>query len=187
MTDLDLKTPIRTWTRVIENKTYTCSTDTSLVQLDAINAAFGSDIIYWAKPLPQKKLYKMVQNSLCFGIYVEDDTSSSSETTEKPMVAFGRLITDHVTFAYLTDVYVLEEYQGKGLAKWMMACLKEVLDSWETLRRCVLFTGGKDAVRLYERTLGMRDVRDQSNGLVIMQVMGKAGAPGLGKKDGGLE
>jgi GNAT superfamily N-acetyltransferase len=103
---------------------------------------------------------------------------------EKPMIAFGRLVTDHVTFAYLTDVYVLEAHQGKGLGKWMMACLKEVLDSWEGLRRCVLFTGGKDAARLYETTLGMRDVSEQKNGLVIMQVMGRAGAPGPAKREG---
>jgi len=78
MTDADLKTPTRTWTRVVDNKTYTCSTDTALIQLDAINAAFASDIIYWAKPLPRTELYKIVQNSLCFGIYVQDDTSLSS-------------------------------------------------------------------------------------------------------------
>jgi GNAT superfamily N-acetyltransferase len=171
----NLKTPTRTWNRVVDNTTYTCSTDTALIQLDALNSAFASDLIWWAKPLSATDLFKTVHNSLCFGVYAGTDETPPSE---KPMIAFARLITDHVTFAYLTDVYVLETHQGKGLGKWMMACLKEVLDSWEGLRRCVLFTGGKDAVRLYERTLGMRDVREQRNGLVIMQVLGRAGAPG---------
>ncbi|KAK4453954.1 DNA ligase [Podospora aff. communis PSN243] len=176
-----LKTPTRTWTRAVDNTTYTCSTDTALIQLDALNSAFASDLIWWAKPLSETDLYKTVHNSLCFGVYASTDETSSSE---KPMIAFARLITDHVTFAYLTDVYVLEAHQGKGLGKWMMACLKEVLDSWEGLRRCVLFTGGQDAVRLYERKLGMRDVREQRNGLVIMQVLGRAGAPGPKRGEG---
>jgi len=97
---------------------------------------------------------------------------------ERPMIGFARLITDYVTFGYLTDVYVLQEYQGKGLGKWLMTCLREVLDSWENLRRCVLFTGDASAVRLYETTLGMYDVREKSNGLIVMQMMGKVGAPG---------
>jgi GNAT superfamily N-acetyltransferase len=71
------------------------------------------------------------------------------------MIGFGRLITDYVSFAYLTDVYVLPEHQGKGLAKWMMQCLDEILDSWPELRRTLLLTGDPSAVRLYEKTLGM--------------------------------
>jgi len=90
------------------------------------------------------------------------------------MIAFGRLITDYVTFGYLTDVYVLEEHQGKGLGRWMMACLNEVLNSWPHLRRCVLFTRGTQNVKLYEQTLGMTDVTGSTGGgLVVMQCTGQ--------------
>ena len=75
-----------------------------------------------------------------------------------------------------------------------MTCLGSVLDSWPHLRRCVLFTGDAGAARLYEETLGMREVGSgngsgSGGGLVVMQVLGRAGAPGapgvLGRDDGG--
>ncbi|KAK0641020.1 hypothetical protein B0T16DRAFT_206142 [Cercophora newfieldiana] len=169
----------RTWTREVNGATYTCSTATTLIQLDALNDAFASDMLWWAKAQPADTLAKTVRNSLCFGIY----TSNNDGSAGTKMVAFARLITDYVTFGYLTDVYVLREFQGKGLGKWMMTCLKEVLDGWETLRRCVLFTGDAEAVRLYETTLGMKDVREGGNGLIIMQMMGNAGAPGKPQSD----
>ena len=42
--------------------------------------------------------------------------------TRRPaaQVGFARVITDRATFAYLCDVYVLEEYQGRGLGTWIM-------------------------------------------------------------------
>lgn len=94
------------------------------------------------------------------------------------MVGFARLVTDYVTFGYLTDVYVLPAHQERGLGRWVMVCLNEVLESWPALRRCVLFTADPHAVRLYEQTLGMEDLREGKNGLVVMQKMGRAGAPG---------
>lgn len=91
------------------------------------------------------------------------------------MVGFARLVTDHVTFAYVTDVYVVEAHRGRGLGAWMMRCLDEVIDGWPHLRRCMLLTGGHDpaAGRLYEQTLGMRVV-DEGSGLVVMQKLGRA-------------
>jgi ribosomal protein S18 acetylase RimI-like enzyme len=35
-------------------------------------------------------------------------------------VGLARVVTDYATFAYLCDVYVLEEHRGFGLAKRMM-------------------------------------------------------------------
>jgi hypothetical protein len=46
------------------------STDKSLLQPAAINAAFDSDLLWWAKPLPDEQLKKMIDNTLCFGLYV---------------------------------------------------------------------------------------------------------------------
>lgn len=106
------------------------------------------------------------------------------------MIGFARVITDYVTFAYLTDVYVLEGFQGKGLGRWMMRCVDETLVGWPDLRRCVLFTKGASNVRLYEEVMGMRDVNapkvgaeekggnggknETGEGLVIMQKFGRA-------------
>lgn len=108
------------------------------------------------------------------------------------MIGFARLITDYTTFGYLTDVYVLAAHQGRGLGKWMMRCLDEVLNLWPHLRRCVLFTSGAGAVRMYRETLGAKDVAETSflRGLVLMEKAGPAGAVVNGKKgeeDGGRE
>lgn len=50
------------------------------------------------------------------------------------MIGAARLITDRVTFGYLTDVYVLEEHQQRGLGKFLMKCLNEVVEGWPELR-----------------------------------------------------
>ena len=52
-----------------------------------------------------------MRNSLCFGVY---------ETASGAQVGLARVVTDHATFAYLCDVYVLEEHRGHGLGKCMM-------------------------------------------------------------------
>lgn len=88
------------------------------------------------------------------------------------MIGFARLVTDYVSFAYLTDVYILPEHQGKGLGKWMMECLDEVLKSWPGLRRTMLLTSDPNAVRLYEKMLGMEVA--QPGKLLVMMKAGPA-------------
>jgi GNAT superfamily N-acetyltransferase len=51
-----------------------------------------------------------LQNSLCFGLYMDD-----------VQIGFARVITDYATMAHLCDVYVLEDYRGRGLGKWLVA------------------------------------------------------------------
>ena len=92
------------------------------------------------------------------------------------MVGFARLITDHVTFGYLTDVYVLSEHQGRGLGRWMRQCLNEVVSEWPMLRRCILFTRGETAARMYRKTIGMMEWDGQKAGLIFME------RPGPGKR-----
>lgn len=58
------------------------------------------------------------------------------------------MITDKATFAYLADVFVLNEYRGNGLSKWLMEILQAHPDL-QGLRRWMLAT--KDAHGLYEQ------------------------------------
>jgi len=58
------------------------------------------------------------------------------------------VITDKATFAYLADVFVLNEYRGNGLSKWLMEILQAHPDL-QGLRRWMLAT--KDAHGLYEQ------------------------------------
>ena len=76
--------------------------------------------------------------------------------------------------SYLTDVYVVKEHQGKGLGRWMMQCLNEVISAWPEMRRFFILTSEPEVVRLYEKTLGARDVLDTPSKLVIMNRLGPA-------------
>ncbi len=92
--------------------------------------------------------------------------------TEPKQIGLARLITDYVTVAYLTDVYVLKEYQGKGLGTWLLGAVDEVLRSWRGLRRVAVMSSGNE--EWYERGLGVK-VFDQENknGLVFMTRRGE--------------
>ena len=63
-------------------------------------------------------------------------------------VGFARVVTDRSTFAYLCDVYVLEDHRGKGLASWMLELIAAHPDL-QGLRRFMLAT--RDAHALYKR------------------------------------
>jgi len=58
------------------------------------------------------------------------------------------MVTDKATFAYLADVYVLEEHRGHGLSKRMLESLLQLQDL-QGLRRMMLAT--RDAHALYEK------------------------------------
>jgi GNAT superfamily N-acetyltransferase len=85
--------------------------------------------------VPIEIVERAIANSLCFGLFHGQD-----------QVGFARVITDKATFAYLSDVYVLESHRGQGLAKWLL----EVIQGHENLqglRRFMLAT--RDAHVLY--------------------------------------
>ncbi len=93
---------------------------------------------YWAKGIPVNTLKKAIENSFCFAIF-----NSLNE-----QVGFARVVTDFATYAYLSDVFVLESHRGKGLSKWLV---QEIIDHPELqgLRRFTLVT--KDAHKLYSQ------------------------------------
>ncbi|MBL0182198.1 MAG: GNAT family N-acetyltransferase [Chitinophagaceae bacterium] len=90
---------------------------------------------YWAKNIPMPIVEKSIEGSLCFGIYHKDKQAG-----------FARVITDHATFAYLADVFVVEKYRGRGLSKWLMEVIMNH-PGLQGLRRWLLAT--KDAHGLY--------------------------------------
>ncbi|KAL0942027.1 putative GNAT family N-acetyltransferase [Colletotrichum truncatum] len=141
---------------------YLISTDRSLLQLDAINNAFDSELLWWARRVPEHVLQRMIDNSLCLGVYKLPQSTveiagsllpSVSRKKGPELVGLARVVTDYVSLAYLADVYVLQEHQGRGLAPWLMECLNEMLDEWPELRRFLLLTSSPQASKLYEKTL----------------------------------
>jgi len=115
---------------------YHITTDVSKLDVDVIHQ-FLSEESYWAKEIPKYIVEKAIENSLCFGLFYKDE-----------QIGFARLVTDKATFAYLADVFILKEYRGKGLSKWLMRTIQSHPEL-QNLRRWLLTT--KDAHGLYEQ------------------------------------
>ena len=124
---------------------FTVSTNPARLDLGVIHDYLSRES-YWAAGIPRDVLEKAVAGSLCFGVYDGADRQ----------IGFARVVTDRATFAYLCDVFVLEQYRGRGLSKWLMGCVVAHPDL-QGLRRFVLVT--RDAHRLYER-FGFTPVAD---------------------------
>lgn len=112
------------------------STDPALLHVDVIHK-YLSEESYWALNIPREVVERSISNSLCFGLYEKNKQTG-----------FARLVTDRATFAYLADVFILEEYRGKGLAKWLMEVI-QAHPELQGLRRWML--GTRDAHSLYEQ------------------------------------
>ncbi|HRH58251.1 MAG TPA: GNAT family N-acetyltransferase [Chitinophagales bacterium] len=132
---------------------YLLSTDKNLLQTDVIHA-FLSEKSYWAKDVPKNIVEKSLANSLCFGVYFSDT-----------QVGFARVISDYATFAYLCDVFIVDEYRGKGLSKWLMEKIMQHPDL-QNLRRFTL--GTRDAHGLY-RKFGFREPDNSCNNMEIRE------------------
>ena len=73
------------------------------------------------------------------------------------------MITDRSTFAYLCDVYVLEDYRSRGLGKKLMKAVCAHPDL-QGVRRFVLIT--RDAHGLYDQ-FGFTPLKDPSRYMEI--------------------
>jgi hypothetical protein len=60
---------------------------------------------HWAKGLPRAVLERALEHSLAFGLY-----------SDGRQVGFARVVTDHATFAYLADVFVVAPSAARGSA-----------------------------------------------------------------------
>jgi GNAT superfamily N-acetyltransferase len=114
---------------------YRISSVTSEMDVDAVHAYLSRS--YWAEAIPRSVVARAIEGSLCFGLF-----------RGHAQVGFARVVTDRATFAYLCDVYLLEEHRGRGLAKWLMAAVMAHPDL-QGLRRFLL--GTRDAHGLYEK------------------------------------
>ncbi|KAB2577201.1 GNAT family N-acetyltransferase [Lasiodiplodia theobromae] len=162
------------WQRQVGDQTFIISTDSSLISRDFVQASFADSAMYWAAALDPQSLDTILKTSLWYGVYLQTQQSTTtpqeqgkSDLSTLKQIGMGRLVTDHATIFFLTDVFVLPEYQGKGLAKWMMRCIKEGTDALPAVRR-VMFMAKRapHAIKFYEDALGA-EVHDQENGEVV--------------------
>ena len=114
---------------------YVVSTDPERLDLDLIHGFLTAS--YWAHGIPPEVVRRSIAGALPFGLYHGER-----------QVGFARAVTDGATFAYVADVFVLEEERGHGLATWLMECMVAHPDL-RGLRRWMLAT--RDAAGLYRK------------------------------------
>jgi GNAT superfamily N-acetyltransferase len=132
---------------------YEISTDQARLDITAMHAYLRR--CYWSPVIPRATVERAARNSLCFGLY---------QKAGGRQVGLARVVTDHATFAYLCDVYVLEEHRGHGLGKFMMRTVM-AHPALTGARRAML--GTRDAHGLYAK-YGFRAPPDDGK---LMQIL----------------
>ena len=109
--------------------------------------------LYWATNLTRENLIGRMMNSMCFGVFANDQQTG-----------FARVVTDYFSFAYLADVFVEEKERGKGYSRVLM---DYILD-YPSLRDIKWLLATRDCHALYEK-FGFTPVNDSG------RFMGKNG------------
>lgn len=111
------------------------SSDTKDMDLDMIFTFVKNS--YWGSVRTYEEQKIALENSINFGLFKDGK-----------QIAYSRVMTDMIFFAYLLDVFVIEEEQGNGYGKILMdkilnyPSLKDI-DKWMLATR--------DAHTLYEK------------------------------------
>lgn len=126
-----------------EKDGFTLCTDKQYLDTNVIHHFLSVDS-YWAKGISIEKVRKAIENSsICFGLYEGNPVKGGAK-----QIGFVRAVTDFVRFAWIMDVFVLPEYRGRGLSKWMMETMVDQSEL-KDVRKMMLCTN--DAHGLYDQ------------------------------------
>ncbi|WP_342598891.1 GNAT family N-acetyltransferase [Psychrobacillus sp. FSL H8-0483] len=115
-------------------------TDKSLLDVEVIYK-FLSEESYWLKGISRELVIASIENSiLCYGIFDGDPTKGTTK-----QIGFARVVSDLVRYSWLGDVFVLPDYRGRGLSKWLMGIITE----HPRLKGTNFHLGTRDAHSLY--------------------------------------
>lgn len=131
---------------------YEISCDPARLDLAVIHGFLRQS--YWSPGIPLETVERAVRNALSFGAYLHGQ-----------QIGFARVITDRATFAYIADVFVLEDHRGHGASKLLMQAIFDHPDL-QGLRRWSLVT--RDAHGLYEQ-FGFRPVAQPERHMEILR------------------
>jgi GNAT superfamily N-acetyltransferase len=84
---------------------YEITCDKSKLDVGLVHRYLSEDS-YWAQGRTLEVVHRSIEASLCFGVY---------KGTRQ--VGFARVVTDGATFAWLCDVFIIDEHRGLGLGK----------------------------------------------------------------------
>lgn len=135
-----------------KTKRFHVSTEPGMIQFDRVCAFIQNS--YWGQDRKAEDIRVALENSLCFSAYFENE-----------QVGFARVLTDRRYFAYLCDVIVFDEFQGRGFGKLLM---KEVMNhkDLKSVRWAMLST--RDAHGLYEQS-GFRLLQETEKFMELVQ------------------
>ena len=119
-----------------QNGDYLITTDKTKLNLKVIHNYLSNES-YWSQNIPFEIVKAATENSLNFGLFFKEK-----------QIGYARIVSDFATTAYLADVFVLKEFRGQGLSKWLMEIIMNHPDL-QGLRRWILAT--KDAHGLYKQ------------------------------------
>jgi GNAT superfamily N-acetyltransferase len=132
--------------------------DPSRVDVDAVHD-FLANHSYWARDRPRDVVERLVREATrVVGLYRGGE-----------QIGFARVVSDDEVFAYLADVYVLPDYQGKGLG---LELVREIVDGGPQ-RDLRWILGTADAQDLYAK-LGFGPVSS-----IMMERLPAGGNPEL--------
>ena len=89
-------------------KEFRISTDIREMDVDLVHD-YLSKQSYWAKGRGKEEVIKSMENSICFAVF-----------NGNAQIGFARLVTDYVVFAWLMDVFVIDEFKNKGVGRFLM-------------------------------------------------------------------
>lgn len=135
------------------------STDKRRLDMDTVHAYLTRS--YWSPGVPRRVVVKAMQNSLCFGLYVDGGPDTGAQ------IGYARLISDCASFAYLADVFVLPAYQGRGLGTWMIGHIVD-FPPLRDIRTFLLAT--RDAQGLYA-PFGFRQLEEPGRLMAMRYAM----------------
>jgi GNAT superfamily N-acetyltransferase len=113
----------------------TVSTDKNKLNVPFIQN-FLKDV-YWAAGRTMEEVQKTIDSSFCFGIYLDEK-----------QIGFCRVITDYVVFAYVMDVFIIEEHRGKGYSSIL---IKNMMNEPELKEVKIWRLATSDAHFLYKK------------------------------------
>jgi GNAT superfamily N-acetyltransferase len=114
---------------------YEIDTDKARLDLEMIHRFLVRS--HWARGIPFAVMTKAIEHSVAFGVY-----------RDGRQIGFARVVTDHATFAYLADVFLVEEERNRGLGQSLIETIL-AHPELQGMRRWLL--GTRDAQNLYRR------------------------------------
>ncbi|MFJ8696685.1 GNAT family N-acetyltransferase [Streptomyces roseolilacinus] len=132
---------------------YEFSTDPARLDRARIHRWLSTDA-YWALGRSREEQDRAIDGSLNFGAY---------EGEGGALVAYARVVTDLVTFAWLCDVYVDPAARGAGLGTALVSAVRDHLAPYGP-KRVALAT--QDAHGVYER-IGFRPLENPHHWMAL--------------------